>query len=373
MPDTKNEIKHIAYLDSLRGIAALSVVFYHFINWKYEKETGAILASFIFNGSDAVSFFFVLSGFVLSYKYIVLKKDLDIRKFYINRFFRLWPAFFLIVFINALYWYRGNLNLPYLTDQFVFNKRQFWEEASLIRPHPYYFGPSWTLVIELTLSLMVPYLIVLGQRSYKVLICLACMFYLIGNNMGVWIMYQVHFVFGVLLSCLYLHIGSDSFRQTKWYKNRHWLLVLAILLFSIRHIDRLFPFGKWYEYIVGTYLGLDFFQFTAIASFIFLVLVISSDKAKKALQWAPLQWLGKMAYGIYLTHWLYVTYIFDHWAQLSALFPGFWAAFISLLLACIVATFVSAAIIHYAVELPFIKIGKRLTDRMKPGFTLKSD
>ena len=47
----------------------------------------------MFNGSDAVSFFFVLSGFVLSYKYLALGQPLDMKQFYTNRIFRLWPAF----------------------------------------------------------------------------------------------------------------------------------------------------------------------------------------------------------------------------------------------------------------------------------------
>ena len=81
--------EHLDYLDSARGIAALMVLFYHFINWKYDSHTLAKVGSIIANGSDAVSFFFVLSGFVLSYKYVVLRQPLDIKKFYFNRFFRL--------------------------------------------------------------------------------------------------------------------------------------------------------------------------------------------------------------------------------------------------------------------------------------------
>ncbi len=87
---------HFGYLDSARGIAAIIVMIYHFINWKFDKEIGIKIISIVFTGSDAVSFFFVLSGFVLSYKYINQNEPLDIRKYYISRLFRLWPAFFLL-------------------------------------------------------------------------------------------------------------------------------------------------------------------------------------------------------------------------------------------------------------------------------------
>ena len=94
--------KHIRYLDSARGIASLMVFATHFCDYKYHGKMIANYLSIIFNGSDAVSFFFVLSGFVLSYKYLVLNKPLDIKKFYVSRFFRLWPAFFVTLIFNRL-------------------------------------------------------------------------------------------------------------------------------------------------------------------------------------------------------------------------------------------------------------------------------
>src|SRR5690606_19040924 len=90
-------VPHLSYLDSVRGIAALMVVVYHYLNWYYSGKLVVKITNIFINGADAVAFFFVLSGFVLSYKYVVLKHPLDIGKFYVNRFFRLWPAFFITV------------------------------------------------------------------------------------------------------------------------------------------------------------------------------------------------------------------------------------------------------------------------------------
>ena len=81
---------------------------------------------------------------------MVLGHSLDIGKFYINRFFLLWPAFFLTVLLNSLYWYRHDLNLENLTSQFIFNQSSFWNEAILLRANPQYYVPSWTLVIDAT-------------------------------------------------------------------------------------------------------------------------------------------------------------------------------------------------------------------------------
>ena len=68
----------IEYLDSIRGIAAMMVVVYHFIGWRWAERTMFHVSSMFFNGADAVSFFFVLSGFVLSFKY--LQSDKKIQK-----------------------------------------------------------------------------------------------------------------------------------------------------------------------------------------------------------------------------------------------------------------------------------------------------
>ena len=43
-----NKSVHLAYLDSVRGIAAMIVVIYHFLNWDYADNLKVKLANFIF-------------------------------------------------------------------------------------------------------------------------------------------------------------------------------------------------------------------------------------------------------------------------------------------------------------------------------------
>ena len=56
--------QHFEILDGLRGIAALAVVTFHFMEWVYEPSK-----NFIGHGFLAVDFFFCLSGFVIGYAY----------------------------------------------------------------------------------------------------------------------------------------------------------------------------------------------------------------------------------------------------------------------------------------------------------------
>ena len=78
--------RHFHVLDGLRGIAALSVVVFHFMEWIYPIET-----NFIGYGFLAVDFFFCLSGFVIAYAYDTRISKMGIRSFFISRLIRLHP------------------------------------------------------------------------------------------------------------------------------------------------------------------------------------------------------------------------------------------------------------------------------------------
>ena len=63
-PEILKEKQHFEILDGLRGIAALAVVLFHFMEIVYEPSK-----NFIAHGFLAVDFFFCLSGFVIAYAY----------------------------------------------------------------------------------------------------------------------------------------------------------------------------------------------------------------------------------------------------------------------------------------------------------------
>lgn len=75
----------IAALDGWRGIAILMVMFDH---WQ-GQWFGGLLAPWSQTGSHGVSFFFVLSGYLITTN---LLHSPDLKSFYIRRFFRLQPV-----------------------------------------------------------------------------------------------------------------------------------------------------------------------------------------------------------------------------------------------------------------------------------------
>lgn len=376
---TREHPEYINYLDAVRGLAVLWVMLFHYINQRFHEHSMAKLASFVFNGETAI-FLFVLSGFVLSYKYVVFNHPLDIRKFYIQRCLRFWPAFFVAVFINALYQYRHDLSLHNLADQFLFNKSRFWEEASLIRyspgfdRSPQYYLPGWALVIILSMSFLLPFMIALAHKTWRYLPWMILAFILIGINMGTKYVYHIHFALGVLVSCWFLSINSGQLRDLKIYRYRRLLLVLAIILFSLRQLGRINKievYGPWYKYWVQTFVGIDFSFYSAIASFIFLIAIIDSQKARRFLNNGSLRFLGKISYCLYLMHWVVVVAIFDHWNKIAPLFPNTITAVGVMLIVCTAISIALATVLHYTVELPSIRFSKRATSGLSPSLVIE--
>ncbi|MBS1645010.1 MAG: acyltransferase [Bacteroidetes bacterium] len=358
--------RYLAYLDSARGIAAMMVLLGHFVAWKFGDRLVVKASMFLFNAHDAVSFFFVLSGMVLSYQYLVLDKKLDLRKYFVNRFFRLFPAFFITVLLNALYWQRSHFTLPAIVNDILLGGQGFWKESLLLRSAAKYYVPGWTLVVELSASFLIPFMIVIARSNRQLLWWL--LFALLA---GVRLIngFLIHFILGVTISAYYFQLCSEEFTTSRWYRLRYPILLLAIGLFSIRRIQDISPFGPDF-YAWGGYFQIDLFFYTGIASFVFLAFLIRSRKAQQVLMLPLLRFLGKISYGIYLMHWLVVCIIFDYWDYFSKFFPSQKTAFLGMCIICVFVSILLAYIIHHTVELPFIKMGKRFTEKMKPGISV---
>ncbi|MGM7720473.1 acyltransferase family protein [Metabacillus sp. Hm71] len=142
-------------LTSFRFIAALSVFIFH-VGYLENLQLGAA----------GVSFFFVLSGFIMAYtyhsKFINLEKDI-IKKYYWARFAKIYPVHVLTFLISApltlmwfhpesLYWLKlaimSGINLL-LVQSYVPNQGTYFN----------FNGVSWTLSVEVLFYLTCPFLI----------------------------------------------------------------------------------------------------------------------------------------------------------------------------------------------------------------------
>lgn len=151
----------ISSLTGLRFLPLFAIVFHHsrdyFSCWRGFAEG----ISFV----HAVCFFFVLSGFILTYRYRWVKDVGTSMYFYMARIARLWPAhaiclFLLIFLIPEVFKVTGRL-VPI-----------FW--ANILMMHSwvpvwrYYFSfnaPSWSSATLSAFDVCFPFIIVLARRS----------------------------------------------------------------------------------------------------------------------------------------------------------------------------------------------------------------
>jgi peptidoglycan/LPS O-acetylase OafA/YrhL len=89
-------------LTSLRFFAALFVVCYHTI-WTFlpEIQRGGLLGRFLNLGNTSVSFFFLLSGYILGVVYLRRGRPVALGDFYRARFARVYPLFLLTLLLDT--------------------------------------------------------------------------------------------------------------------------------------------------------------------------------------------------------------------------------------------------------------------------------
>lgn len=143
-------------ITGLRFIAAFGVMYGHFQNnmfgvWDIVPIYGPL----------AVSFFFVLSGFILTYvSHDVLgKKKGSIKKYYVKRFARIWPVHFLML-MAAIFVVKLN-----------FESGMFWNNFFLLQSWTTdwvfsYNGVSWSISTESFFYVVFPLLLIGGERAF---------------------------------------------------------------------------------------------------------------------------------------------------------------------------------------------------------------
>lgn len=343
----------IHYLDSIRGIAALMVVVSHFIGWKWGDTLQFKLASFIFNGTEAVSFFFVLSGFVLSYSYVNTPRKIRPFKYLYTRILRLYPAYIVNILLLSIY-FRGSLNLD---KTFPYKELLMFQ-----RTHDLYL-PGWTLRIEIIYSVLILGLIYMCRKQpYLLLVPLIACYFIGPPDTRI---YMNHFILGIVLSIIYPRIKDISFKETKAYVWR-WPIYLAIFsLFSLVHIAKFSaPINDLFDKLWT--IDIRWAHFSGLAAFLILIIVMMSKDIQTLLERKAFTYLGKVSYSIYLVHWGICIFIMDYWQTWGEYLGEGALRFSVMFMLYISSTLIAADLLYRFVEAPFIKFSKRKSQQKAP-------
>jgi len=335
----------------------MMVVFYHYINWYWKEDLAAQIGSLLFNGADAVSFFFVLSGFVLAYKFFKLGAHMHVGRFIFKRVFRLYPAYIVAVLISLGYWLSATTLDETLTRVLHLNYGPVWAELSMILQKHQFYVPGWTLGVEMRYSLLIPIFIFLVRwRSFALwIVLLISLFFHRYLNAQ----FLVHFTIGM---CMVYHL--DAIQKKNWgqswiYKARYLIALLCFIVFNLRHLDSIFHFPETFQHVINQ-AGFGYFQLSGIASAGIIFLLLISKRWQKVLSYPVFIYLGKISYGIYLMHWVFVLAVMEHYEFLINWFGMHeWITFSLFLILVISATILSADLMYRFIEAPIIKWAKR--------------
>lgn len=304
--------QHFEILDGLRGVAALAIVIFHFMEWVYPE----ISKNFIGHGFLAVDFFFCLSGFVIGYAYDDRLGKMGVLEFFKSRLIRLHP---LVVFGSVLGLLAllldpfrimpdnptgmGELFLIFICSLFLIPfpvmEERFFNLFSLN-------APAWSLFWEYVANILYALILYrLGRRWLLLLIIPAaaalCMVsYQSGNLLGGW--NGDTFWHGFARISYSFLAGLLIFRFNWIIKNRLGFAGLALLLSAAF----LMPFPTW-----------SWLAEALVVLFYFPLLVSLGAGAFLSPQLRGIcVFSGRISYPLYMTHyaaiWIFGNYFTGH-------------------------------------------------------------
>jgi peptidoglycan/LPS O-acetylase OafA/YrhL len=299
--------QHFEILDGVRGIAALAIVIFHFMEWVYPD----VSKNFIGHGFLAVDLFFCLSGFVIGYAYDNRIVGMGVKEFFISRLIRLHP----LVILGAVLGILGFLFDPFSGHSEIYSAGRlillFICTVFLI-PFPVMedrafnlFGlnaPSWSLFWEYVANIFYAFILCKINRRYLFVLAfvaaaaLCFVGYHSGNLMGGWAK-DNFWDGGVRISYSFL-AGLLIYRFNWIVKNHIGFIGLAIILSLVF----LMPYFKW-NWIAELLVVL--FYFPLIVSF--------GAGSTQSMGTKPLcVFSGKISYPLYMIHyaaiWIFGNY-----------------------------------------------------------------
>lgn len=143
-------------LTGLRFWAALLVVLYHLT-----RQVGGLppISALVYFGRSGVTFFFLLSGFVLAWTYLDTKVQL--REFWWRRFARLWPLVAVTGVISIVAFAAIGKNVPLWAALSTFVFLQAWHTSWVAGANP----AAWSLSNEALFYLLFPLLLAVARPT----------------------------------------------------------------------------------------------------------------------------------------------------------------------------------------------------------------
>lgn len=297
-----NAISKNSEIQSLRGLAAISVFLSHSLSLMFGKGPVIFGQNLFFRAAVwSVAFFFFISGYYCFQKL----ENFNIKnsfKYIGKRIIRIYPVYIITILLGfflcnlQLRWnpdyFIGNnsvwsrtINIKELIPQFVLLK---WFDTELINP------PVWTMIVEVkmifVMIIIVPIIKFLSKYTKFLIIPIILLAIIAGSYIG-YLRYLVMFVVGALYFCY-----KDRFNYDKIITKILFCLLIIYPWISSYFLKYLGKFGK----------ETDSFLVSSIFAVLICIIFNLKDKSiiRKLLFCKFLVYIGNLSYEFYLVHFI---------------------------------------------------------------------
>lgn len=286
--------KQIDALTSTRGFAALLIVIFHF---GLERFPFVHMQPFFSKGNMGVSYFYVLSGFIMCMVY--KQQTISYGGYMKRRMARIAPVYYLAILISILptIFDHYDRHLPYAKD--------FWKNVllsvgflqSFIPGHAMGVNaPGWSLSVEMFFYLLFPLLLLLYRKNEKRFVWMVLAVFIISQLSHLWLisieatgMKKLHeFIYYNPINHLNeftagmagCYFYEQSMAHNKLQRWPSILMLLAII-------------------IVVMYLPVSMHNGLLSPLYILFIITVAMQQPR-FLNWRPLVYAGEISYGIYI-------------------------------------------------------------------------
>jgi len=379
--------RHYEELDSLRGLGAFTVIWCHFLGcypidtkwlWIFTDTPLAVLRA----GNEGIIFFFLLSGFVLSFSFLSEKKKPHYLSYLAKRIFRIYPAYVVAVFaalLVKLLFFHGPF--PGYSEEWINRQwmhpgtwKVFTQHLPLITRFKtsHLNPPVWSLVVEMRISLVFPLLMALFLKFRLRVVSVAALLSLLsgyafyylrdnGDNKNIQSLLEtLSFVSFFLMGAYLAHARKRLMERllSLGAFQRRMVVLAGLLLYT----NDLWISCRWITAVVPQAVLLNqppLTNFiTGIGASIILIWAISIPSF---LSHKLVHFFGKISYSMYLWH---MVALYGCIATLHAHF-AIWQVWIF----AFAATVALSSLSFYGVELPTIRLGRKLSDALERWMT----
>lgn len=348
-------------LTSLRFFAALAIVIHHCngVFWP-AADLGPLDAG--------VSFFFVLSGFILTYVYFdAARARISAKRFYAARLARIWPLHLACLFLTIIF-----VNVPEPFDPAVLLANGLMLHAWI--PFDRYFFSynyaSWSISTELFFYLMLPLLLRLSawQRHALLVVSLATVLALAlagaSEHLPVWdtsgdhlsstgLLYTnplarfAEFLIGVICGVRWMKTGSDA-TPSRWIGTLIECAAIAVFALAFRfflHGGATLPASAWLLDTSTRALLSEWLSHVGLTPFAALLIMVFARHRGWLSQVLSQRWLvfsGEISFALYLVHQITLRWLQQHDSHFTL--PEFGLFMLGIIML--------ASILHLVIEQP---------------------